>query len=103
MYLQISTEESVNNDQYEPLLDVDKNQVLDEIENIELIPKRSKRQQNAKSFGPDFLVIQVEGTRDKISSSVPNLLNAEGDPLTYSDAMASEDNVFWNEAIDNEM
>ena len=27
----------------------------------------------------------------------------EGDPLTYSDAMASQDNALWKEAIDDEM
>ena len=45
----------------------------------------------------------VEGTRDEISSSVPYLLNVEGDPLTYNDGMASQDNAFWKEAIDDEM
>ena len=47
-YLQISTEENVDNHQQEPPLDVDENQQLDEEENVEFIPKRSKRQRKAK-------------------------------------------------------
>ena len=68
-----------------------------------LIPRRSKRQRKAKSFGPDFDVYLVEGTRNEISSSVPYLFNVEGDPLTYKDAIASRDRAFWKEAIDDEM
>ena len=45
----------------------------------------------------------VEGTRSKISSSVPYLFKVEGDPLTYNDAMASYDSAFWKEANDDEM
>ena len=45
----------------------------------------------------------VEGTRNKISSTVPYLLNVEGDPLTYGDAMASHDSAFWKKATDDEM
>ena len=93
--LQLSTEESIDNDQPEPPLDVDTNQQLDdEEENIEIIPIRSKRQRKAKSFGPDFHVYLVEGTRDKITSSFPYLFNVEGDPLTFSDAMASQNSAF---------
>ena len=29
--------------------------------------------------------------------------NVEGDPLTFSDAMASQDSGFWKDAIDDEM
>ena len=67
-----------------------------------LFPK-GVRQQKAKSFGPDFQVYLVEGTRSEVSSSVPYLFNVEGDPLTYSDVMASHDSAFWKEAIDDEM
>ena len=31
------------------------------------------------------------------------LLNVEGEPLMYSDAMASQDSSFWKEAINDEM
>ena len=67
------------------------------------IPKRNKRQRKAKTYGPDLHVYLVEGTRNDIHSSVPYLLNVEGDPLTYSDAMASQDSSFWKEDINDEM
>ena len=69
----------------------------------ENIPKRSKRQRKAKTYGPDFHVYLVEGTINDVHSSVPYLLNMEGDPLLYSDAMASKDNSFWKGAINDEM
>ena len=45
----------------------------------------------------------VEGTRNKIFSSIPYLLNVKGDPVTYGDAMASHDIAFLKDAIDDEM
>lgn len=70
--LQISTEANVDNDQQEPLRDVDTNQQLDDgEENVEIIPIRSKRQLKVKNFGPDFHVYLVDETRDKVASSVP--------------------------------
>ena len=102
--LQISNKESVDNDREESPLDVDDNQLLEDAkENVKIIPIRSKRQRKTKSCRPDFPVYLVEGTRDKISSSLPYLFNVEGDPLTFSDAMSSQDNAFWKEAIDDEM
>lgn len=49
-HLQISIEESVDNNQQETPLDVDDNQQLDEEENVEFISKRSKGLRKAKSF-----------------------------------------------------
>ena len=49
----------------------------------------------------DFEVFLVEGTRNKISSSVPYLLNVEDDTLNYGDAMALHENAFWKKAIDD--
>ena len=66
------------------------------------IPRRSKRQ-TKKTYGPDFHVYLVEGTRNDIHSSIPYLLNVEGDPLSYSNAMASQDSSFWKEAINDKM
>ena len=94
-HLQISTEESVDNDQHETPLDTE-NQQVDEEENVECIHKRSKRQRKAKSFGWDFYVYLFDGTRDKISSSVPFLFNVEGDSLTYSDASHHKTMPFGN-------
>lgn len=45
----------------------------------------------------------LEGTRNNVSSRVPYLFNVKGDPLTYSDVMASQDNAFRKEPIDDEM
>jgi len=101
--LQGCTNESVDDSQQSSLLDVDESQQIDELDLVDPIPKRSKRQRKAKSFGPDFQVYLVEGDRSEVSSSVPYLYNVEGDPLTYSDAMASHDSAFWKEAIDDEM
>ena len=55
---------------------------------------RSKRHRKAKTYGPDFHVYLVEGTYNDVHSSVPYFLNMEDDPLTYSDAMASQDSSF---------
>ena len=73
--LQISMNVNVDDNQQGWLLDVlDENQQLDEQQNVDPIPKWSKRQRKAKSFGLDFEVYLVEGTRNEIHSSVPNLL-----------------------------
>ena len=69
---------------------------------VNLSPKGVK-DNGIKSFGPDFYVFLVEETKDKISSSVLYLLNVKEDPFTQSDAMASQDNAFWKEAVDDEM
>ncbi|PKI59228.1 hypothetical protein CRG98_020391 [Punica granatum] len=34
---------------------------------------------------------------------IPIMLNVEGDPQTYGEAMASRDAAFWKEAINDEM
>ena len=98
--LQVCTNEDIDDNQEGSPLDVDENLQLDEQQCVDPIPECSKRQRKAKSFGPDFEVYLVEGTRRKISSRVPYLLNVEGDPLTYRDTMASHDNTFWKEVID---
>ena len=101
--LQVCTNEDVDNNQQGLPLDVNENLQLDEQQVVGLIPKRSKRQRKAKSFGPDFNLYLIEGTRSEISSNVPYLFNVEGDLLTYRDAMASYDSAIWKEAINDEM
>ena len=91
--------------QENPHEDVDENQqiVLQDTPLDEEDISRSKRHRKVKTYGPDFHVYLVEGTRNDVHSSVPNLLNVEGDLLTYSDTMASQDSSFWKEAIKDEM
>ena len=101
--LQVCTNEDVDDNQQGSPLDVNENLQLDEQQGVDPIPKRSKRQRKAKSFGLDFKLCFAEGTRNEISSSVPYLYNVEGDPLTHKDAMASYDSAFWKESIDDEM
>ena len=59
-------------------LGVDENLQLDEQQDVDPSPRRSKRQWKAKSFGLDFKEYLVKGTRNGIHSSVPYLLNVEG-------------------------
>ena len=91
-----------DNQQGSPL-DVNENLQLHEKQGIDSIPRRKKRQRKTKSFGPDFEVYFVEGTRNNIFSSVPYLLNVIGDTLTFGDAMASHDSAFRKDNIVDEM
>ena len=92
--LHISTNVDVEDSQQGLPLDIDENLQLDEQQDVDPIHRRSKRQRQAKSIGLDSEVYLVEDTRNKIHSIVPYLLNVEGDPLTYGDAMASHYSVF---------
>lgn len=73
--------------------------------NEEEIPelRRSKRIRKAKTYGPDFHMFLVEGTRDSVNSQVSYNFNMEDDPQTYEEAMKSQDVAFWKEAIQEEM
>ena len=84
--LQISTDDNVefeNIRQENPQEDdVDENHqqiVLQDTSMDEDIPRRSKKQRKAKSYDLDFHVYLVEGTTNDNHSSVPYLLNVEGD------------------------
>ncbi|KAJ0712899.1 putative RNA-directed DNA polymerase [Helianthus annuus] len=65
--------------------------------------RRSGRARKAKSFGDDFQLYLVEGSRDEIKIQYQYCFNIEEDPKTYSEAMASRDVAFWKEAINDEM
>ncbi|KAK2999645.1 hypothetical protein RJ639_023181 [Escallonia herrerae] len=69
----------------------------------EVEPRRSKRMRIAKTFGPDFYMYLVEGTRTAIHNSIPIVLNVESDPRTYEEAMKSQDSSFWKKAINEEI
>ena len=57
-------------------------------------PRRSKRERIAKSFGPDFLVYLVEGTRNSLNRKIMVSFVMEPDPLTFEEAMKSNDSAF---------
>lgn len=56
-----------------------------------------------KSFGPDFIVYLVEGTRNTHSKKTMITPSIETDPLMFENAIRSQDVAFWKEAINNEL
>ncbi|GJY78443.1 zinc finger, CCHC-type containing protein, partial [Tanacetum coccineum] len=67
-----------------------------EVEGIDDVPRpsvtrKSTRTRKAKSFGSDFQLYLVEGTRDKTLSQREYCFIIEEDPRTLSEAMASRD------------
>nr|KAJ0212594.1 hypothetical protein LSAT_V11C400219000 [Lactuca sativa] len=65
--------------------------------------RKSTRARKAKSFGSDFQLYLVEGTRNETISQHQYCFNIEEDPKTFSEAMASRDVHFWKEAIHDEI
>ncbi|KAL0413413.1 UNVERIFIED_CONTAM: Retrovirus-related Pol polyprotein from transposon TNT 1-94 [Sesamum radiatum] len=80
-----------------------------ETESFEVTPdepmklRKSKRVRKPKSFGPDFQLYLIEGSRDEVSTLYPYCFNIEDDPKIFDEAMKSQDVAFWKEAINNEM
>src|SRR3954471_4503661 len=68
----------------EPIIPIEHSESSKEDDNE--IPKRSKRQRTAKSFGDDFIVYLVDDT-----------------PNSISEAYASPDADYWKEAVRSEM
>ncbi|KAD5507850.1 hypothetical protein E3N88_15553 [Mikania micrantha] len=66
-------------------------------------PKKSTRFRKAKSFGSDFHLYLVEGTRNKVQYQYQYCYNIEEDPKTFSEAMNSRDTNFWKEAVQDEI
>nr|GFC07616.1 zinc finger, CCHC-type [Tanacetum cinerariifolium] len=67
------------------------------------VPRKSTRTRKAKSFGYDFQLYLVEGTRDKTLSQREYCFIIEEDTRTLSEAMASRDVAFWKEAVQSEI
>nr|KAJ0209380.1 hypothetical protein LSAT_V11C400224460 [Lactuca sativa] len=67
-----------------------------------LEPLKSTRVRKAKSFGSDFQLYLVEGTRNETICQHQYCFNIE-DPKTFSEVMASRDVHFWKEAIHDEI
>nr|KAJ0199666.1 hypothetical protein LSAT_V11C600325220 [Lactuca sativa] len=66
-------------------------------------PRKSTKARKAMSFGSDFQLHLVEGTRNETISQHQYCFNIEEDPKTFSEAMASRDVHFWKEAIHDEI
>ena len=64
---------------------------------------RSKRIRKEKSFGSDFFVCLIEGTRDSIENEIPYVYSIDSDPKSFKEAMESQDASFWKEAVQDEM
>ncbi len=65
--------------------------------------RRSKRIKKVKDFGPDFIMFLVEGKCESICNKIPYCYNTESDPITFEEAVKSQDSAFWKEAINDEM
>nr|GEY56361.1 zinc finger, CCHC-type [Tanacetum cinerariifolium] len=63
------------------------------------VPRKSTKIGKAKSFGSNFQLYLVEGTRDKTLSQREYCFIIEEDLRTLSEAMASRDVAFWKEAV----
>ncbi|GJW52443.1 zinc finger, CCHC-type containing protein [Tanacetum coccineum] len=59
-------------------------------------PRRGKRARKAKSYGSDFQLYLVEGSRDQIGSQYSYCYNIEEDHRTYNEAMQSRDAAFFS-------
>nr|GEZ68935.1 zinc finger, CCHC-type [Tanacetum cinerariifolium] len=66
-------------------------------------PRKGKRVWKAKSYGFDFQLYLVEGSRDQVKLQYSYCYSIEDDPITYNEAMQSQDSTFWKEAIDDEI
>jgi hypothetical protein len=68
-----------------------------------LEPRRSKRARKSRSYGSDFQLYLVEGSKDQIDTQYYYCYSIEEDPRTYDEAVKSRDSAFWKEAIDEEI
>lgn len=77
------------------------NEVVEQQPEPEL--RRSNRVRTPKSFGPEFQLYLIEGTRIEVSDQYSYCFIVEDDPKTFEEAMKSQDVAFWKEAINDEM
>nr|GEU32508.1 retrotransposon protein, putative, Ty1-copia subclass [Tanacetum cinerariifolium] len=75
----------------------------DDVPNEILEPRKSKRVRKAKSYGYDFQLYLVEGSRDQVGSKYSYCYSIEEDPRTYNEVMQSRHAAFWKESIDDEI
>nr|GEU33221.1 hypothetical protein [Tanacetum cinerariifolium] len=75
----------------------------DDVSSETLEPRRGKRARKAKSYGSDFQLYLVEGSRDQVGSQYSYCYNIEEDLRTYNEATQSRDATLWKEVIDDEI
>ena len=56
--------------------------------------RRGKRIRKENSFGPDFFVYLIEGTRDSIENEIPCVYSIDANPISFKEAMDSQDAPF---------
>ncbi|GKC68570.1 hypothetical protein Tco_1101168 [Tanacetum coccineum] len=56
--------------------------------------RKSKRNRNTKNFRPEFQLYLIEGIRDDVSDQHSYYFNVEDDPITFDEAMKSQDVAF---------
>ena len=61
--------------------------------------RKSKRIRKEKSFGSDFFIYLIEGTRDSIENEIPYVYSIDSDPISFKEAMDSQDAPFWKETV----
>nr|GEW34636.1 7-deoxyloganetic acid glucosyltransferase-like [Tanacetum cinerariifolium] len=66
-------------------------------------PCKGKRVRKAKSYGSDFLLYLVEGSRDQVGLQYSYCYSIGEDLKTYNEATQSQESAFWKEAIDDEI
>ncbi|XP_071727796.1 uncharacterized protein [Rutidosis leptorrhynchoides] len=86
-----------------PIASTSQGAKLEEISNETHEPRRGSRKRTLKSYGGDFKLFLVEGTRDSVISQLHYCYNNEEDSRTYDEAMRSGDVAFWKEAIRDEI
>ncbi|GJW24053.1 hypothetical protein Tco_0037864 [Tanacetum coccineum] len=57
-------------------------------------PRRGQRARKAKSYGFDFQLYLVEGSRDQVGSQYSYYYSIKEDPRTYNEAMQSQNATF---------
>ncbi|GJS98088.1 retrovirus-related pol polyprotein from transposon TNT 1-94 [Tanacetum coccineum] len=65
--------------------------------------QRSNRARVVKSYGSDFHIYLVEGSRDEIETQYSYSYSIEEDPKTIDEAIKSRDVAFWKEVVDDEI
>ncbi|GKA17179.1 zinc finger, CCHC-type containing protein [Tanacetum coccineum] len=75
----------------------------DDVPSEILKPRKGKRVRKAKSYGSDFHLYLVEGSRDQVGSQYSYCYSIKEDPRTYNEAIQSRDSAFWKEAIDDKI
>ena len=89
---------------YEQTISCDDNSGnCDDVPSTNTEPRKSTRVRKPKSFGADFHLYLVEGTRNGVEHQYQYCFNIDEDPKTFNDAMSSRDAAFWKEAIQDEI